>query len=131
MASGENFFLAADNQRRRIKREKPMKVPRLFRWLVILLCGASVAWAEPESAIISRIHRQPVHSSNVASIGYSRHLRALEIEFTRGAIYRFLNVPRAIYDDLMVADSKGHYINTRLRGKYRFIRVRPPHKRRG
>lgn len=91
------------------------------------------AAAASEEGVVSRINRQPVVSSNVASIGYSRRLQALEVEFTRGAIYRFLDVPRAVYRELMASDSKGHFIAERLRGRYRFIRVRsgevPSHHR--
>ncbi|MBA3651131.1 MAG: KTSC domain-containing protein, partial [Chthoniobacterales bacterium] len=51
-------------------------------------------------------------------------LHALEIEFTRGAIYRFLEVPRSVYRELMESGSKGHFIAEHLRGRYRFVRVR-------
>jgi hypothetical protein len=61
----------------------------------------------------------------VASIGYSRTLHALEIEFTRGAIYRFLNVPRSVYRDLIATDSKGRFIAQHIRGQFTFVRVRP------
>ncbi len=77
-----------------------------------------------EEGFVSRIRREPVASSNVASIGYSRHLHALEIEFTRGAIYRFLDVPPDLYRALLAADSKGHFIAHRIRGEYRFVRIR-------
>lgn len=80
--------------------------------------------AAADDEITSRIRRQPVSSSNVASIGYSRHLRALEIEFTRGAIYRFLDVPKSLYRELMESSSKGHFIAQNLRDQYRFVRVR-------
>ena len=63
-------------------------------------------------------------STNVASVGYSRHLRALEIEFTRGAIYRFLDVPPKVHQGLIAAESKGRFIAENIRGKYRFVRVR-------
>lgn len=83
------------------------------------------AGGAPEESITSRIRREPVSSSNVASVGYSRHLHALEIEFTRGAIYRFLDVPKSIYRELMESSSKGHYIAENLRDRFRFVRVRP------
>ena len=67
----------------------------------------------------------PVVSSNVASVGYSHHLHALEIEFVRGAVYRFLNVPADVYRDLLASESKGRFIFERLRGKYEFVRIRP------
>ena len=95
--------------------------------LLVLLClslGRTLA-EEPQEQIRSRIKRQPVASTNVASVGYSRQLHALEIEFTRGAIYRFLNVQPRVYRDLMAAPSKGRFIAENIRGKYRFVRVRP------
>ena len=86
--------------------------------LLLAISGAT------SDEISSRIKREPVNSSNVASIGYSRHLHALEIEFSRGAIYRFLHVPRAVFSALMLSDSKGHFIAQYIRGKYEFVKVR-------
>ena len=102
-----------------------MKAPRNFLLLAFLLLATSFALAEPNDAVVSRIKREPVVSTNVASVGYSRHLHALEIEFVRGAVYRFLDVPQKLYRQLLASDSKGHFIAENLRGKYDFIRVRP------
>ena len=103
---------------------KPIRSPVLLA-LATLLTG--IALANADETVRSRIKREPVSSTNVASVGYSRHLHALEIEFTRGAIYRFLDVPSNVYRDLIASDSKGHFIAENIRGKYRFIRVRPRH----
>ncbi len=102
-----------------------MKPLRIFAFAVIVACFLETAAGTPEDGIRSRIKREPVLSSNVASIGYSRHLRALEIEFTRGAIYRFLEVPKSVYLELKESNSKGHFIAQNLRDRYRFVRVRP------
>jgi hypothetical protein len=99
---------------------KLFRLPVLFAFLCL-----TTALAEPEEQIRSRIKRQPVVSTSVASVGYSRQLHALEIEFARGAIYRFLEVQPRVYRDLMAAPSKGHFIAENIRGKYRFVRVRP------
>ena len=96
-----------------------------FLAAVLILFRATASGAEEE--VISHIKREPVVSTNVASIGYSRHLRALEIEFTRGAIYRFLDVPPIVYREVMSARSKGHFIATNIRGRYAFQRVRAAH----
>ncbi len=64
-------------------------------------------------------------SSALITVGYSKRLRALEIEFHDGSIYRYLGVPRLHYDDLLVSESKAGYYNQKLRGKYRCLRVRP------
>ena len=101
-----------------------MKVSRTPVLLTLAILSVGIALADPGDTVRSRIKRESVSSSNVASIGYSRHLRALEIEFTRGAIYRFLQVPPGVYRGLISADSKGHFIAENIRGKYRFVRVR-------
>lgn len=93
----------------------------VFLLLAIFLAG--IAAANPEDVARSRIKREAVTSTNVASVGYSRHLRALEIEFTRGAIYRFFGVPVTVYRGLVAAESKGRFIAEKIRGKYRFVRV--------
>src|SRR2546423_13816690 len=99
-----------------------MKARRNIVFLAILLLFSRIAAAaaEPQQAVISRIKREPVVSSNVASVGYSRRLHALEIEFARGAVYRFLDVPPGVYRGLLGAGSKGHFIAENLRGKYDF-----------
>ncbi len=101
-----------------------MKLSRSVPLLAFLLAFAHLAVAQPGGKIISRIKREPVVSSNVASIGYSRSLHALEIEFTRGVTYRYLDVPRSVYLELMEAGSKGHFIALHIRGQYRYVYVR-------
>lgn len=75
--------------------------------------------------IISHIPRQAVQSSALATVGYSKRLHALEIEFRDGLIYRYLEVPPTIYRDLVSAPSKARFYNKQVRGKYRCLRVRP------
>ena len=101
-----------------------MKAPPVVALLATLLLFALSADAQTDEVVVSRIKRTPVQSTNVASVGYSRQLHALEIEFTRGAIYRFLNVPPSVHRELLAAESKGHFIAEKLRGKYEFVRVR-------
>ena len=76
------------------------------------------------TGIVSRIKREPVQSSALASVGYSRRLHALEIEFKNGAIYRYLEVNRATYRGLMSAPSKTRFYHERIRSKYRSLHVR-------
>ena len=100
--------------------------------LTVALVFVSLALVQPsaraDDEILSRIQRHPVESTNVASVGYSRRLHALEIEFTRGAIYRFLEVPVEVYRAFLASDSKGHFIAEHIRRHYRFLRVRAPRR---
>jgi hypothetical protein len=93
--------------------------------------AAQVSAAEPIQpvGIVSRMQRHPVESRALAAVGYSKRLRALEVEFKRGGTYRYLDVPRSVYHGLLTADSKAGFYNKNVRGKYRSVYVRPRRKR--
>lgn len=78
--------------------------------------------------IISRIPRQPVQSTAIAKVGYSKRRHILEIEFVNGAIYRYLDVPPAVHRDLMSAGSKAQFYDFNIKGRYRSVPIRPPQK---
>jgi len=94
----------------------------------LLLSATTVAGDPPKASdprgIVSRIKREAVQSSALASVGYSKRLHALEIEFRNGAIYRYLEVDPAIYHELMNAPSKARYYAEKIRRKYRSLHVR-------
>ena len=97
----------------------------LFILLALLFSSAlSEAAKQPETAIVSRIKRQPVESTALAAIGYSKRLRALEIEFVNGAIYRYLHVPPSLYQDFLFAYSKAGFYHKNVRGRFLSLRVR-------
>jgi len=105
-----------------------MRRPPIALCASILLFATTVAGdphkAPDSTGIVSRIKREPVQSTALASIGYSKRLRALEIEFRNGAIYRYLNVDPAIHHDLMIAPSKARFYDENIRRKYRSRHVR-------
>ena len=104
-----------------------MRCPPIALFAAILCFAATVAGDPPKtpgSSIISHIRRDAVQSTALASVGYSRQLRALEIEFRNGAIYRYLNVAPAIYHDLMIAPSKARFYDEKIRRKYRSLHVK-------
>lgn len=69
------------------------------------------------------MYRQPVISSNLASVGYEAATHTLEIEFQNGRVYRYAHVPESIYQGLMAAASKGSYFADFIKDLYPFIRV--------
>lgn len=91
---------------------------------VAFTVDASRAPAAEPSRIISRIRRVPVESTALAAVGYSKRLRALEIEFRNGAIYRYLAVEPTVYDALLKALSKARFYDENIRHKYRSLHVR-------
>lgn len=63
-------------------------------------------------------------SSNIASIGYDSISQTLEVEFLNGLIYQYYDVPEALYEGLMAADSHGKYLNEYIKkGGYSYARV--------
>jgi len=61
------------------------------------------------------MHRDPVQSSNLASVGYEPETSTLEIEFHNGGIYQYFQVPQEIYEGLMNAGSKGTFFHQFIR----------------
>jgi hypothetical protein len=70
-----------------------------------------------------RMRREAVDSTTVKSVGYESKRQVLEIEFQSGAVYQYLNVPKAVHEGLWRAESKGRYFNDEIRGAYEFVRV--------
>jgi hypothetical protein len=67
--------------------------------------------------------RVTVSSSNISEIGYDEMTRTLEIVFRSGAVYQYFDVPPHIYSDLLQAASIGQYVNSNIKGYYRYARV--------
>lgn len=63
-----------------------------------------------------------IDSSNIEAIGYDVDTQELHIQFLSGGYYIYNNVPRAIYDDLMNASSKGSFLNREVKGIYQFTK---------
>lgn len=67
--------------------------------------------------------RNPVASSNIASVGYDEATQTLEVEFLSGAIYQYYNVPVNMFDQLMKEPSKGRFLNAYIKNAYPFSRT--------
>lgn len=64
------------------------------------------------------MHREPVISSNLHSVGYDETNNVLEIEFNSGGIYQYYNVPQSVYRGLMNASSHGKYFHAHIKDKF-------------
>lgn len=67
--------------------------------------------------------RNKVKSSNLASVGYDSSARTLEIEFYRGGIYQYSNVPQTVYLQLMKAESLGKFFHVNIKGVYAYKKI--------
>ncbi|MEG4147857.1 KTSC domain-containing protein [Microcoleus sp. Pol12B5] len=53
---------------------------------------------------------EPVESSMIQSAGYDEESYTLEVVFNSGKTYRYFEVPKTVYLELMESDSKGSYM---------------------
>jgi hypothetical protein len=63
-----------------------------------------------------------VESTTLSTIAYDDARNLLQLEFCSGAIYQYLDVPAAVYADLLRASSKGTYFNRIIRGRFAYAR---------
>jgi hypothetical protein len=64
-----------------------------------------------------------VSSSTVASVGYAADSQTLEVEFIKGGIYQYYNVPEPVYQEFMASDSKGKFMHVYIKPNYPCSRV--------
>ena len=57
-------------------------------------------------------------SSVIDSFSYRERDSELVVKFTSGKRYAYARVPKAVYDELRHASSKGSYFNTRIRDRF-------------
>lgn len=67
--------------------------------------------------------RVPVDSSAVESIGYQEAVQALDVEYEGGKVYRYADVPPRVHRELMAAESKGRFVNTEIKPRYKYKRI--------
>ena len=72
---------------------------------------------------IGQMEREPVVSSTVLSIGYEPSSETLEVEFQRGGVYQYYNVPEPVYQTFMASDSKGAFLQANIRNAFPYSRV--------
>lgn len=68
--------------------------------------------------------RQPVSSSAVVSVGYSRWRRVLEIEYQGGRLYQYRRVPQPVYTMLLDSDSIGRFVNAHVKGRFAYKQLK-------
>jgi hypothetical protein len=71
-----------------------------------------------------------VESSMIHAVGYDEETSEMEVVFTSGQVYRYIDVPRETYEGLLEADSKGRYMRGRIIGLYTEYKVTGRRRRR-
>lgn len=62
-------------------------------------------------------------SSNIRQIGYDPNQSLLQIWFHNGTTYQYFDVPSGVWEAFKAADSKGTFMHSGIRGKFRYARV--------
>ena len=62
-------------------------------------------------------------SSNLNRFGYDPARRVMRVEFKNGATYDYFDVPQNIFQQMRNAGSKGGYLASDIKGRFRYARV--------
>lgn len=62
-------------------------------------------------------------SSNILHLRYNSNTSTLEVTFHNGGVYQYYDVPQHEWDGFKIADSKGRYLHTNIKGVYRYARI--------
>lgn len=80
------------------------------------------------------MEREPVKSSNIASVGYDPARKVLEVEFSSGGVFQYTGVEPEHHVRLInagkpgwdrKAPSAGKYFHSHIRGKYPATKLDP------
>ena len=74
---------------------------------------------------MNSIQRQPVSSSDIASIGYDAATQTLEIGFHATGVYRYFSVPPDVFETIRTTPSPGKYFLQSIKGKFAWEKVAP------
>ncbi len=80
-------------------------------------------WIEMITELRGGMKRTPVDSSAIASVGYDESRQILELEYIDGDVYRYFDVPAALHRSLLDAPSIGQFVNTEIKGVFRYEKV--------
>jgi hypothetical protein len=64
-------------------------------------------------------------SSVIKHFRYDATKLILRVLFVSGIRYDYINVPKAIFDQMRNASSKGKFLNDKIKGKYSYIKIDP------
>jgi KTSC domain len=84
----------------------------------------AIVWKRlsPERGL-SKMHRFPVPSKEITQVGYQEDSEVLEIQFVKGGVYQFFNVPSNVFDEFMKAPSKEGYYHSKIGERFPCSRV--------
>lgn len=70
------------------------------------------------------MQQEAAGSTGMKSIRYDPETQILRIEFESGGVYEYIGVPPEVYDELLIAGSRGWFFREFVRERYPFEKVR-------
>ena len=64
-----------------------------------------------------------VVSSTMQGVGYDKETMTMEVAFVNGTVYQYFDVPEHVFQGLLGAASPGSFLNSSIRGVYRYVRL--------
>lgn len=65
------------------------------------------------------VNMEPCESSNIEGYGYDYKKKILWVAFQNNRVYKYEDVPETIFEGLSNAESKGKYVASNIRNKYK------------
>ena len=70
------------------------------------------------------MYRIPVSSVDITQIGYQEDSEILEIQFSRGEVCQYYNVPSVVYNELMKSPTKEDFYHQKIGERFPCSRIR-------
>jgi hypothetical protein len=100
----------------------PLALTRVHNQCRIAIFEHSALRPQPVKEVVMELIK--VDSSMIYAMGYDEQQQVLEVIFKRTGVYRYHNVPKEVYQQLLDADSKGSYMRDLIIDMYPTERVR-------
>ena len=68
------------------------------------------------------MNRKSIKSSNINSVGYDIEKQILELEFSNGGIYRYIDVDMKTVVEFIFADSIGKYFHSNIKSNFKYVK---------
>jgi hypothetical protein len=72
---------------------------------------------------LSKMNRFPIPSAEITQVGYQEDSETLEIQFVKGGVYQFFNVPSTVFNEFMSSPSKEGYYHSKIGERFPCSRV--------
>lgn len=70
-----------------------------------------------------KIQMFPVDSSQIRSVGYDSEAETMYIEFNNGQVYRYLEVPSNVFNNLKNSSSPGRFFMSSVKQYYDYSKI--------